>query len=66
LKPAKVEDITILIDNGYVSKKIHPDSTIIKNQFLIIEYEFKSTGFYDVHLYFGPDLISTYTFNVKS
>lgn len=66
LKPAKVEDITLLIDSGGGIKKIHPESTTIKNQFLIIEYEFTSSGFYDVHLLIGPDLVSTYTFKVKS
>ncbi len=66
LKPAKVEDISLLIDNGSNSKKIHPETILIKNQLLTIEYEFTSTGFYDVHLLIGPDFISTYTFKVKS
>jgi hypothetical protein len=66
LKPAKVEDISLMIDNGSETKKIHPELITINNQFLIIEYEFKTTGFYDVHLLIGPDLISTYTFKVKS
>lgn len=66
LKPTKVEDISLLVDNGSSSKKIHPESTTIKNQSLIIEYKFESSGFYDVHLLIGTDLISTYTFRVKS
>ncbi|WP_418602948.1 transglutaminase domain-containing protein [Hwangdonia sp.] len=66
LKPANVKDVTLLIDSGHNSKKIHPESTFIKNESLIFEYKFKHTGFYDVHFLIGEDLISTYTFKVKS
>ncbi len=66
LNPVDVKDVKLLIDSGYNSKKIHPDSTIIKNQSLTVEYKFKHTGFYDVHFFIKDDLISTYTFKVKS
>ncbi len=66
LKPAKKEDISLLIDNGNSSKKIHPTSTTIDDQSLTLDYKFEKTGFYDVHLFIGTDLISTYTFRVKS
>jgi hypothetical protein len=66
LKPAKVEDVSLMIYDGSDSKTIHPESITIKNQLLIIEYMFKSTGLFDVHLLIGTDFISTYTFRVKS
>lgn len=64
LNPVKIEDISLLLDNGTSSKKIHPKSTSIENQYLTIEYAFEKSGFYDVHLYIANDLISTYTFEV--
>lgn len=66
LKPAKVEDISLMLDNGDTSKTIHPKATTIENEVLQIEYEFNSSGFYDVHILIGKDLISTYTFKVRS
>ena len=65
-KSVTTEEISLLIDNGNSSKKIHPEITSIKDQSLIVEYEFEKSGFYDVHFLIGPDLISTYTFKVKS
>lgn len=66
LKPTNVEDISLMIYDGNYSKTIHPESITIKDELLVIEYQFKSTGFYDVHLLIGNDLTSTYTFKVKS
>ncbi len=66
LKSADVEDINLLIDNGFNDKRIQPTDTSIKNQQLTFDHQFESTGFYDVHLYIGNDLISTYTFRVKA
>ena len=66
LKPIDTEDISLLIDNGVSSKKIQPELTSIDEASLTVEYEFERTGFYDVHFLIGPDLISTYTFKVKS
>lgn len=65
-KPVDVKTISLQIDSGYNSKKIHPKIISNKNQSLTMEYKFKSTGFYDVHFLIGDDLISTYTFKVKS
>lgn len=65
LKPIKKEDISLLIDTSFKSKKIHPESISITNDSLVIEYQFEMTGFYDVHLYVKDDLISTYTFEVS-
>ncbi len=59
------KDISLLIDNGSNAKKVHPQSTTIINQNLIVEYAFETSGFYDVHLYIGSDLITTYTFEVE-
>lgn len=65
LKNAKKDDITLLLDNGKDSKTIHPNNISITNKSLTIEYSFEHTGFYDVHLMVGKDLISSYTFKVK-
>lgn len=66
LKPIHKDDISLLLDNGNGSKTIHPRGTSIKNKSLTIEYSFEHSGFYDVHLLIGTDLIASYTFRVKS
>lgn len=65
-KTTKPEDISLLIDNGFNNRKTKPTSASIKNKSLIIKHQFKTNGFYDVHLYIKDDLISTYTIKVKS
>ena len=66
LKPIESKDISLLIDNGKNSRKIQPNKTSIKGKSLTVEYKFERNGFYDVHLLIGSDLITTYTFKVKS
>jgi len=66
LQPVKKELISLLIDDGNNSKKIHPELISIQNKSLIFEYKFVKTGFYDVHFLIGEDLVSTYTFKVKN
>lgn len=61
-----VDSVSFLIDNGYSNKKTTPNSVSIEKHSLILEHQFESNGFYDVHLYIGADLISTYTFKVKN
>ncbi|EDP71302.1 hypothetical protein FBALC1_02422 [Flavobacteriales bacterium ALC-1] len=65
-KTIKSEDISLLIDNGFNNWTTKPKSTSIKKKSLILEHQFKTIGFYDIHLYIGNDLISTYTVKVKS
>ena len=65
LKPVKASDISLVIDDGINGKKTHPKSVLIENETLTIAYKFETAGFYDVHLFVGSDLISTYTFDVK-
>lgn len=65
LNSVNSKDISLVVDNGISSQKIHPEKTTIDNKSLTIEYSFESNGFYDVHLMIGLDLISTYTFRVK-
>jgi transglutaminase/protease-like cytokinesis protein 3 len=60
------QDVRLIIDNGHSNKTIRPSSTTLTNTSLVLEHEFNSTGFYDVHVLIGDDLISTYTFEVKS
>ena len=61
----EVNDVQLLIDSGFNTRKIKPISLNIENKFLTLKHLFKSTGFYDVHLYIEDDLISTYTIEVK-
>lgn len=64
-KAIDIKDVHLLIDSGSNNRKIHPESTSIKNETLLMEYQFKNIGFYDVHFFIGDDVISTYTFKVK-
>jgi len=59
------ENISLLIDNGFSSTKVKPTSMSINKQHLILEHQFNTIGFYDVHFYIDNDLISTYTVDVK-
>lgn len=65
-KSVATDNISFLIDNGFGNKKIQPTSTLIDKESVILEHQFDVNGFYDVHLYIGDDLISTYTVKVKS
>jgi len=60
------DNITLLIDSGFNNKRTKPTSISIKNKSLTFNHSFTQNGFYDMHLYFGNNLISTYTFKVKS
>jgi len=64
-KTIAVESVNFIIDDGRSNKKITPNSVNIDKRSLVLEHQFDSNGFYDVHLYIGDDLISTYTFKVK-
>ena len=61
----KENDIHFLMDNGYNSKKVKPTRAQVKKNTLLIEHQFNSVGFFDVHLFIGEDLISTYTVDVN-
>ena len=65
LKNVATKDVSLLVDNGSDSKMIHPKIISITDNNLTIGYAFERTGFYDVHLYIGLDLIATHTFRVK-
>ncbi|HLT33088.1 MAG TPA: transglutaminase domain-containing protein [Aquaticitalea sp.] len=64
-KPVEAMDVILLLDNGNGSIKIHPENIKIVNNAVSLEYAFERSGFYDVHLMIGPDMISTYTFRVR-
>ena len=66
LKTIATEDVKLLIDNGTDSNMIQPKSINITDTILTLEHSFDRTGFYDVHLYFGLDLIATHTIRIKS
>lgn len=61
----KTNTISLLIDNGYKTVKTKPTTASIKDNYLTLKHRFKSNGYFDVHLYFKNDLISTYTVIVK-
>lgn len=65
LKPIDINQISLLIDNGFDVKTIKPRIQLKENNILILEYKFDRIGFYDVHFSIGNDLISTYTFKVR-
>lgn len=65
LKTINTEDVKLLIDNGSHSNMTQPKSITITDNILTFEHAFDRTGFYDVHLYFGLDLIATHTVRVK-
>ena len=64
-KTIEAESVNFIIDDGRSNKKITPNSVNIDKRSLVLEHQFDSNGFYDVHLYLGDDLIATYTFKVK-
>ena len=64
-KPVTTNQIHLLVDNGFVDRKVQPNSLLIKDDMLTFEHQFNTTGFYDVHLLIEDDLISSYTFKVK-
>ncbi|WP_250433171.1 transglutaminase domain-containing protein [Hanstruepera flava] len=65
LSTINCEAVKLIITNGHNNKTIRPNSTTLTNTSLVLEHEFTTTGFYDVHVLIGNDLISTYTFEVK-
>ncbi|REG89810.1 transglutaminase domain-containing protein [Winogradskyella sediminis] len=62
---AQIKGIKLLIDNGFTSWETIPFSTSTLNASLIIEHQFKTSGFYDVHVIINEDFIASYTFKVK-
>lgn len=66
LNAINCEAVKLVITNGRNNKTIRPNSTTLTNTSLVLEHEFTVTGFYDVHVLIGDDLISSYTFEVKS
>lgn len=65
-KVINCEAVKLVITNGNQNKTVRPNVTTLTNRSLVLKHEFTTTGFYDVHVLIGNDLISTYTFEVKS
>jgi len=61
----KPEAIHFVIDSGDHSWKTKPTSVTLESDVLKLKHQFKSTGFYDVHLYIEDALIATYTVDVE-
>ena len=64
--PFKQDQINFLIDSGSSTRTVKPSSIHLEGNSLTLEYQFDSTGFFDVHLMLGDDYISTYTVKVTS
>lgn len=64
LKSMQQKDVMLLIDSGNNSRKLQPTSVTITDNILTIKHEFRTSGFYDVHLYLKDQLIATYTVKV--
>ena len=65
IKPITTNQVHLIVDNGFVDRKVEPNAVQIKDDTLTFEHQFSSTGFYDVHLLIDDNLISSYTFKVK-
>jgi hypothetical protein len=65
-KSVATNSIRLEVDDGFDSKKFKPETMTIQEHSLTIEHQFNYSGFYDVHLFIGDDLVSTYTFKVKN
>lgn len=59
------KDVRFVLEKRNSEKEIQPKLIALAHQNLVIDYTFKSRGYYDVHLYIKDDLISTYSFEVK-
>jgi len=63
-KEVAKDDVNLVIESSFRERKIYPEKVSIQDKSLSIDYTFKFSGFYDVHLYIKDDLISTYTVEV--
>ncbi|AXT19825.1 hypothetical protein D7030_01555 [Flavobacteriaceae bacterium AU392] len=66
IAPVNISEVGLIIDNGFEGKTVKPKITLSDNNILTLEYQFDKKGLYDVHFFIGDDLISTYTFKVRS
>lgn len=57
--------INLVIDSGHNQWNTSPSGIRFNDNDIEIEHQFKSRGFYDVHLYIDRDLIATYTVEVN-
>lgn len=53
------------LDDGEETKTVKPEDTSLNGSTLTVNYTFKHTGFYDVHLLIDNSLISTHTVRVR-
>lgn len=63
--PEEITNIQFEIDNGNSISIIKPNKVSINGSSLVIEHQFTSNGYYDLHLFLNEDRIATYVFNVK-
>lgn len=65
-KTIELAEVALMIDDGNTTVEVKPLKTRLNDDLLTVEHQFDKKGFYDVHLLINNDLISTYTFRVKS
>lgn len=65
VQPFKQDQINFMIDSGSLTRTVKPSSMHLEGNSLTLEYQFDSTGFFDVHLMLGDEYVSTYTVRVK-
>ena len=63
-KDIKIEDLKLIISSGNNERTVQPEINL-QNKKLAITYQFKNSGFYDVHLYHQQKIIATYTFEIS-
>ncbi|MEM9679911.1 MAG: transglutaminase domain-containing protein [Bacteroidota bacterium] len=61
-----IEEVTLLIDNGIESNSVKRTPKKDADNMMTVDYQFKKTGFYDVHLLINDDYISTCTYQVSA
>ncbi len=61
---ANTDKVQLIIDNGVNSRKINANPKRNADNSMVISYQFKKTGLYDVHLLINDEYISTYVFDV--
>lgn len=64
-KTIKTDEISLELIKNENSRKVKPEITRTKEGLLELKYQFKSPGYYDVHLKVAKDYIATYTIKVK-
>ncbi|MBJ2172778.1 hypothetical protein JBL43_00920 [Aureibaculum sp. A20] len=61
----KIEELELEISNGSNRTKVEPTNTVITDNLLNVDYQFKRTGHYDFHIKLKDEVVVTYLIKVK-